>query len=84
MVIDTNNLSVAQKIMLAEDLWDSVLSNVSESDISDNEKFTLDQALEDLDKNPMGGVSWLEMKAKIKNKIHGWNNCQATGRVWYS
>ena len=71
MVIDTNNLSVAQKIMLAEDLWDSVLGNVSESDISVTEKFTLDQALEDLENNPTGGVNWLEMKAKIKNKIHG-------------
>jgi putative addiction module component (TIGR02574 family) len=57
--------------MLAEDLWDSVLGNVSEFDISENEKIILDQALEDLDNNPMGGVSWPEMKAKIKNKIHG-------------
>ena len=71
MVIDTNSLSVSEKIHLVEDLWDSVLGMVSESSISDSEKVILDRALTELDENPFDGMNWELVRERIKNNLHG-------------
>ena len=70
MVIDTALLSPAQKIMLAEDLWDSVLGNIAESSLSDSDRLALEIELNELE-NDTSGISWSQLKNKIESKLHG-------------
>ncbi len=49
---------------LAGEVW------LDGGELSDTEKAVLDTALADYQKNPDGGSSWEEVKARIQAKLH--------------
>lgn len=64
--VDISQLSVSERIQLAEDLWDSILTD-SNADVplSESQKQELDRRLELRRQNPQQGSSWEEVKQRL-------------------
>ncbi len=65
--VDISELSVSERIQLAEDLWDSILAD-SNADVplSESQKEELDRRLELHRQNPQQGSSWEEVKQRLE------------------
>jgi putative addiction module component (TIGR02574 family) len=63
--VDISELSVAERIQLAEDLWDSILEQQEELPLSEAQQQELDRRLESYKKNPANGSSWEEVKQRL-------------------
>ena len=64
--VDISELSVSERIQLAEDLWDSI-STDSNPDVplSESQKKELDRRLELHRQNPQQGSTWEEVKQRL-------------------
>lgn len=60
-------LSVAERILLVEAIWDSIPEEPKEYAFSAEHKQVLNDRLEEYKKNPTEGLSWEEVKKKIQN-----------------
>jgi len=58
-------LSVAERIQLVDDIWDSIAAEASAVELSDEIRDELDRRLDDLKANPGIGHSWPEVKARL-------------------
>ncbi|MFQ4141677.1 addiction module protein [Chlorogloeopsis sp. ULAP02] len=63
--VEISQLTVAERIQLAEDLWDSILAIPEVIPVSQTQKRELDRRLELFRQNPNQGSSWQEMKQKL-------------------
>ena len=63
--VDISQLSVAERIQLAQDLWDSILTTPASIRISEAQQQELDRRLEEYNQNPMQGSSWEQMKQRL-------------------
>ena len=63
--VDISQLSVAERIQLAEDLWDSISEQQEEFPLSEAQKQELDKRLENYKRNPASGSSWEEVKKRL-------------------
>lgn len=63
--VDISQLSVAERIQLAEDLWDSILEQQEELPLSEAQQQELDRRYESYKKNPANGSSWEEVKKRL-------------------
>ena len=63
--VDIAQLSVAERIQLAEDLWDSILEQQEEFPLSEPQKQELDKRLENYKRNPTSGSSWKEVRKRL-------------------
>jgi putative addiction module component (TIGR02574 family) len=59
-------LSVADRLQLVEDLWDSIASIPEATVLTDAQREELDRRLDDYHKNPDAGSPWEEVKARIR------------------
>jgi putative addiction module component (TIGR02574 family) len=68
---DFSHLTTAERIELAQDLWDSLDDDqVAEAfPLSDEQRAELDRRLADLDANPDAGRPWKEVEAEIRARI---------------
>ena len=66
---DIKRLSVAERILIVEDIWDSIISSEDDFPISDAQKKELDSRLEAYYKNPKEGKSWKEVRDNIQSQI---------------
>ncbi len=58
-------LSVAERLQIVEDIWDSI-SNFPESlPLSEAEKIELDKRLENYQKSPDKGIEWETLKKNL-------------------
>ena len=64
-VTEILELSVAEKIQIVEDIWDSIIQNPELLPLSDAEKRELDKRLESYEQNPDEGVEWETLKRTI-------------------
>ncbi|HEX4950297.1 MAG TPA: addiction module protein [Blastocatellia bacterium] len=62
---DILQLSVAERIQLAEDIWDSIAAFPEALDITPEQQLELDRRLQALAQNPKEGISWSELKANL-------------------
>ena len=62
-------LSVAERILIVEDIWDSIISSKEDLPISEEQKRELDLRLELYYKNPNEGKSWKEVKGNIQSQL---------------
>jgi putative addiction module component (TIGR02574 family) len=62
-------LSVAERILIVEDIWDSIFSSEDDFPISDEQKKELDLRLAAYYKNPNEGKSWKEIKNNIQSQL---------------
>jgi putative addiction module component (TIGR02574 family) len=59
-------LTIAERIQLAEDIWDSVAAFPEAIPLTDAQKEVLDRRLQAYAKNPNEGISWDELKDKLR------------------
>jgi len=62
-------LSISQKILIVEDIWDSIALSDEELPITDEQKNDLDIRLADFKKKSDDGASWSEVKKRIESKL---------------
>jgi len=60
-------LDITERIMLVEDIWDSIAQEQDKVKLSDYEKQILDQRLKAHGKNPDNLISWDQIKSKLKS-----------------
>lgn len=58
-------LSVAERIQLAEDIWDSIVPVPEALTLTDSQKAELDRRLLAYDRNPNEGISWDDLKKTL-------------------
>ncbi len=65
--VEISQLSVAERIQLAEDLWDSILDKTDEIQLSTQQQQELDRRLEQHRQNPNVGSTWEAVKQRLGN-----------------
>lgn len=63
--VDISELSVAERIQLAEDLWDSISEQQEQLPLSQAQQQELDRRLENYQKNPANGSTWEDVKKRL-------------------
>jgi putative addiction module component (TIGR02574 family) len=62
---DILRLSVAERIQLVEDIWDSIAAEGEAPPLSDEQQAELDRRLADAEANPGVGTPWSEVKSRL-------------------
>ena len=65
---DVLRLSVPERILMVEAIWDSIARNDEHLELSVETKQMLDERLENHRKHPHEGSDWNEVKVRIKHK----------------
>jgi putative addiction module component (TIGR02574 family) len=60
----TKNLSIAERIEIVEELWDSIAEEQSKVPVSEEQKRILDERLNNYEVGLSSGLSWDEVKEK--------------------
>jgi putative addiction module component (TIGR02574 family) len=63
--IDMSQLSVAERIQLAEDLWDSILTEPDELPLTDAQIHEINWRLDQYQQTPTLGSSWEAVKGQL-------------------
>jgi putative addiction module component (TIGR02574 family) len=63
--VEISELSVAERIQLAADLWDSLQDEQNEIPLTDVQTQELDRRLERYSKDPTSGSSWDAVKQRL-------------------
>jgi putative addiction module component (TIGR02574 family) len=63
---DILQLTVAERIQLAEDIWDSVAAFPEAIPLTDAQKAELDRRLQAYAENPNEGIPWGALKDKLR------------------
>ncbi len=66
---DIKKLSIAERILIVEDIWDTISTSEEELPITDEQKKELDSRLESYNKNPDEGKSWKEVRDNIRSHL---------------
>ncbi len=64
--IDIHDLSISERIMLAEQLWDSIHEDQDSLEVTDSQRKILQQRLAAYKASPNEGSSWEEVKKEMK------------------
>lgn len=64
-ISDILKLSVAERIQLVEDIWDSIANEPDALELSPEDRAELDRRLADQEADPGAGRSWPEVKARL-------------------
>lgn len=67
--LDIAKLSVAERIQLAEDIWDSVAAETGDLPLTEAQAVELDRRLADLERDPDAGESWPVVRARIEQRL---------------
>ncbi|MBN1552129.1 addiction module protein [bacterium] len=67
-VTDTLGLSIAERIQLVEDIWDSIAAEAEAVGLTDEEKKIIDKRLKAYHDNPDSGSPWKEIYQRILKK----------------
>ncbi len=69
-ISDILELSVAERIQLVEDIWDSIAAVPEAIPLTDEQRQELDRRLETCMQNPDGGIPWRVVVNTVSNKLH--------------
>ncbi|MGE5610186.1 MAG: addiction module protein [Bacillota bacterium] len=62
---DVLELSVAERILLVEEIWDSLAASPDSVPVTEAQKRELDERLQAHQADPASGSSWAEVKGRI-------------------
>ena len=65
---DILSLSVAERIQLVEDIWDTIIELPEEVPLTDEQKIELDRRLDAYHQNPDEGSPWGEVRDRIRSR----------------
>jgi putative addiction module component (TIGR02574 family) len=63
-----DQLSVAQRIQLVEEIWDSVVAEAEDLPLTEAQKQDLERRLGEYNDNPDAGSSWEDVRARLRAK----------------
>ena len=63
---ELKKFSIAEKILLVEELWDSIAVDQESFDLTDKQREELDRRIADYDSSPDDGYSWEAVKKRIR------------------
>lgn len=66
---DFSKLSIAERIQLAEDLWDSISAEGADVPLTEAQKAELDRRLEELEHDPDAGEPWEVVRARLVDRL---------------
>lgn len=66
---EINKLSVAEKIILAEKIWDSITEDAEDLTIDNNDKKLLDRRIDNIEAGKVKTIKWNDLKKKLKAKF---------------
>ena len=64
-----DRLSVAQRILLVEEIWDSIAGEADEVPLTEAQEEDLRRRLESYAENPKAGSSWEDVKARLQKRL---------------
>ena len=67
--LDISKLSLAERIQLAEDLWDSIAAETGGLPLTEAQTAELDQRLAQLARDPGAGDSWDVVRGRIQGRL---------------
>lgn len=62
-------LSIAEKIRIVEEIWDSIAKNPDSLPLTDEERLELDKRLQKYRENPTEGIEWNQLKTRLGKKM---------------
>jgi putative addiction module component (TIGR02574 family) len=65
---DILSLSIAERIQLVEDIWDTIIELPQEVPLTDEQKIELDRRLDAYHQNPGEGSPWSEVRDRIRSR----------------
>jgi putative addiction module component (TIGR02574 family) len=65
-LMDFSQLTVAERIMLVEEIWDSIAAEQAAVPLTSAQEAELDRRLEAHRQSPHEGASWEDVKARIQ------------------
>jgi len=68
-VADLLHLSVAERIQLAEDLWDSIASQPEAFELTGEQRAEIDRRLAEHESNPESAIPWEEVRARLRQRF---------------
>jgi len=68
--LDISKLTVAERIQLAEDLWDSVAADTGDLPLTAAQAAELDRRLAELARDPGAGETWDVVRERIEQRLH--------------
>ena len=63
-----DQLSVAQRILLVEEIWDSISADAEQLPLTDSQKQDLQRRLAAYEANRHAGSTWEEVKARLQDR----------------
>lgn len=67
LVAEILEMSVAERLRIVEDIWDSIAADSKDLKISDELRLELDRRLEAYENDPESGVTWEELDNRLAN-----------------
>jgi putative addiction module component (TIGR02574 family) len=67
--LDISKLTIAERIQLAEDLWDSVAAETGGLPLTGAQEAELDRRLADFEGDPEAGEPWEVVRARIEQRL---------------
>ncbi len=64
---DILQLSIAERIQLVEDIWDSIATVPEAISLTEEQQAELERRLEAYRSNPSEGISWNDLKEKFRH-----------------
>jgi putative addiction module component (TIGR02574 family) len=64
-----SELTVAERIQLAEDLWDSIAADTGDLPLTDAQKAELELRLADFERDPGAGEAWEVVRERIQRRL---------------
>ena len=63
-----DQLSVAERILLVEEIWDSIVSEAEDLPLTESQKQDLEHRLGAYNNNPEAGSRWEDVSARLRPK----------------
>ena len=63
-----DQLSVAQRILLVEEIWDSIAEQETDIPLTEAQRQDLERRIANYEANPKAGSSWQEVKARLQQR----------------
>lgn len=70
-LFDFSRLTAAERIELAQDLWDSLAPEEIDAELSldEEQRAELDRRLNDLERHPESGIPWEQVRAELDDRL---------------
>ena len=64
-----DRLSVDERVLLAEEIWDSIAAEADAAPLTDAQRADLDRRLAEYAADPTAGSSWEDVKARLRDRL---------------